>query len=190
MADDSTSSTVEDNENSGRGNEEDENDADMNEQEAVFEPLDTNDESMTDSSPLSASEDEMPRSSKMTRSNFRPLRMNATNDENAPIARLPPPVDLPSKTRLGIKIKALHVAAEWKWTAGGDDTCGICQMPFEACCVSCRTPGDDCPLVVGICRHPFHEHCIKKWISGNAPRAQCPMCRQEWRVNSTVKVNL
>ena len=41
----------------------------------------------------------------------------------------------------------LQATAEWKWTQGIDDTCGICRMPFEACCVDCKAPGDDCPLV-------------------------------------------
>ena len=29
-----------------------------------------------------------------------------------------------------------------------DDLCGICRVAFEACCPSCKTPGDDCPLSV------------------------------------------
>ncbi|VDP41827.1 unnamed protein product, partial [Heligmosomoides polygyrus] len=77
----------------------------------------------------------------------------------------------------------LQVTAEWKWTEGGDDTCGICRMPFEACCVDCKCPGDDCPLVLGQCRHPFHSHCIAKWTEAqNTPKPQCPLCRQEWKL--------
>ncbi|VDL86820.1 unnamed protein product [Nippostrongylus brasiliensis] len=57
------------------------------------------------------------------------------------------PTELTSKTRLKIKVNKLYVTAEWKWIEGGDDTCGICRMPFEACCVDCKCPGDECPLV-------------------------------------------
>ena len=35
--------------------------------------------------------------------------------------------------------------ATWRWVAN-DDSCGICRMPFDACCSDCKLPGDDCPL--------------------------------------------
>ncbi|CAI4231868.1 unnamed protein product [Auanema sp. JU1783] len=106
-------------------------------------------------------------------------------DENAPevpIVNKTEPVVLPSKTGLKVKVNRLHITAEWKWTACENDTCGICRMPFEACCVDCSMPGDGCPLVLGQCRHPFHMHCILKWTeTQNAPKPQCPLCRQEWK---------
>ena len=44
------------------------------------------------------------------------------------------------------KIKCSWKAvATWKWIAN-DDSCGICRMPFDACCPDCKIPGDDCPL--------------------------------------------
>ncbi|VDM41192.1 unnamed protein product [Toxocara canis] len=93
----------------------------------------------------------------------------------------PMPLKLPSNTRLRITIKKWNVAATWKWTAG-DETCGICRMPFEACCIECKTPGDECPLAIGSCKHAFHMHCIVKWTeTQNTPRPQCPLCRQEWK---------
>ncbi|CAG0891969.1 unnamed protein product [Darwinula stevensoni] len=81
-----------------------------------------------------------------------------------------------------VKIKKWTGVAVWKWTAN-DDSCGICRMPFEACCPDCRIPGDDCPLVWGQCSHPFHIHCIMKWLSSQQMAAAqlCPMCRQGWR---------
>ncbi|KAK5966737.1 Anaphase-promoting complex subunit 11 [Trichostrongylus colubriformis] len=83
------------------------------------------------------------------------------------------PAELSSNTRLKIKVNKLF---------GGDDTCGICRMPFEACCVDCKCPGDECPLVLGQCKHPFHMHCIVKWTDAqNTPKPQCPLCRQEWK---------
>ncbi|EFO98470.1 CRE-APC-11 protein [Caenorhabditis remanei] len=95
-----------------------------------------------------------------------------------------PGVMLESNTRLNITVKKLHVCGEWKWLQGGEDTCGICRMEFESACNICKFPGDDCPLVVGTCRHAFHRHCIEKWIAApsNQPRAQCPLCRQDWQV--------
>lgn len=27
-----------------------------------------------------------------------------------------------------------------------DDVCGICRLAYEACCPTCKVPGDDCPL--------------------------------------------
>jgi anaphase-promoting complex subunit 11 len=34
----------------------------------------------------------------------------------------------------------------------------------SGCCPDCKIPGDDCPLVWGVCSHVFHMHCILKWI--------------------------
>ncbi|VDN17040.1 unnamed protein product [Gongylonema pulchrum] len=71
----------------------------------------------------------------------------------------PPPLQLPTSTRLKITILKWNVAAAWKW-AVSDENCGICRMPFEACCNGCKTPGDECPLAFGECKHAFHMHCI------------------------------
>uniref|UniRef100_A0A1I8EJL0 Anaphase-promoting complex subunit 11 n=2 Tax=Wuchereria bancrofti TaxID=6293 RepID=A0A1I8EJL0_WUCBA len=93
----------------------------------------------------------------------------------------PQPLKLPSSTRLKMTVLKWNVAASWKWMAG-DETCGICRMPFEACCIECKTPGDECPLALGECKHAFHMHCIVKWTeTQNAARPQCPLCRQEWK---------
>uniref|UniRef100_A0A1I7T2D5 Anaphase-promoting complex subunit 11 n=2 Tax=Caenorhabditis tropicalis TaxID=1561998 RepID=A0A1I7T2D5_9PELO len=95
-----------------------------------------------------------------------------------------PGVALETNTRLNITVKKMHVCGEWKWMQGGEDTCGICRMEFESACNMCKFPGDDCPLVVGNCRHAFHRHCIDKWIAAptNQPKAQCPLCRQDWQI--------
>ena len=42
--------------------------------------------------------------------------------------------------------------------------CGICRMPFEACCPGVKYPGDDCPPVWGKCGHAFHMQCVMKWL--------------------------
>jgi hypothetical protein len=58
-----------------------------------------------------------------------------------------PPLELPTQTRLKVKVKRLKIVGEWRWTDGKDDNCGICRTSFETCCVDCKFPGDDCPLV-------------------------------------------
>jgi len=96
-------------------------------------------------------------------------------------AKKPPPVELPSNTRLGITIHEWDMAAVWKWDVDGEDTCGICQYQFDGTCSECKLPGDDCPLVWGECKHVFHMHCIVKWTEAqNTPNALCPMCRRPW----------
>ncbi|CAG9537706.1 unnamed protein product [Cercopithifilaria johnstoni] len=106
------------------------------------------------------------------------------HDPSSSVRFRPQPLKLPTSTRLKITVLKWNVAASWKWMAG-DETCGICRMPFEACCIECKTPGDECPLALGTCKHAFHMHCIVKWTeTQNAARPQCPLCRQEWKFAS------
>uniref|UniRef100_A0AC35TKK0 Anaphase-promoting complex subunit 11 n=1 Tax=Rhabditophanes sp. KR3021 TaxID=114890 RepID=A0AC35TKK0_9BILA len=94
---------------------------------------------------------------------------------------------IPSNTELTINIKKYKLFSEWKWTNGSEDTCGICRMPFEACCIECKTPGDECPLVIGECKHPFHLHCINQWTDGQTTTPpKCPLCRQEWKNRESI----
>src|ERR1700677_1108556 len=107
-----------------------------------------------------------------------------------------------------ITVKRWHAIAQWQWDTGktddnGDaeeDVCGICRIPFEGCCPTCKVPGDDCPLskspraicqlrvaidapnllVWGECSHVFHMHCLLKWIGTAASKQQCPMDRRPW----------
>lgn len=58
------------------------------------------------------------------------------------------------KPTMKVTVKSWHAVAEWRWDTGQqtaaddgeDDVCGICRLPFEACCPACKVPGDDCPL--------------------------------------------
>lgn len=54
-----------------------------------------------------------------------------------------------------VTIKHWHAVAQWRWDTGKSepnsddsegDVCGICRVPFEGCCPTCKMPGDDCPL--------------------------------------------
>jgi hypothetical protein len=35
--------------------------------------------------------------------------------------------------------------------------------------------------VYGKCNHPFHMHCILKWLQSQNGAEQCPLCRAEWQ---------
>ncbi|KAG8719728.1 hypothetical protein FRC08_002154 [Ceratobasidium sp. 394] len=96
-----------------------------------------------------------------------------------------------------VKVKHWHAVAHWKWDIGTDaaegeedeeeDVCGICRVAFEGCCPTCKTPGDDCPLIWGQCTHVFHMHCLIKWLDQPASKQQCPMDRRPW-VDAEAKV--
>ena len=52
-----------------------------------------------------------------------------------------------------VTVKNWHAIAQWRWDIGSNndvddegDVCGICRVPYEGCCPSCKIPGDDCPL--------------------------------------------
>ncbi|KAG8220204.1 anaphase-promoting complex subunit 11 [Butyriboletus roseoflavus] len=51
-----------------------------------------------------------------------------------------------------VHIKHWSAVAQWRWNTGNNDqddegdVCGICRVPYEGCCPSCKMPGDDCPL--------------------------------------------
>ncbi|KAK7675868.1 hypothetical protein QCA50_021200 [Cerrena zonata] len=88
-----------------------------------------------------------------------------------------------------VVVKNWHAIAQWKWDTGNNDAddgdvegdvCGICRVPYEGCCPSCKVPGDDCPLIWGECSHVFHMHCLLKWIGTAASKQQCPMDRRPW----------
>lgn len=57
-----------------------------------------------------------------------------------------------------VTINSFRAVATWKWDLPeeSDDTCGICRVNFEGTCSKCNFPGDDCPIIVGECRHCFH----------------------------------
>ncbi|KAI0825263.1 anaphase-promoting complex subunit Apc11 [Trametes gibbosa] len=87
-----------------------------------------------------------------------------------------------------VHINSWHGIAQWRWDTGTNDpdddgegdVCGICRVPFEGCCPSCKMPGDDCPLIWGECTHVFHMHCLLQWIGTAASKQQCPMDRRPW----------
>ena len=83
---------------------------------------------------------------------------------------------------LKMTVKSWHAVASWTWNAG-DDVCGICRMPFDGCPPEGKFPGDDCPVVWGVCNHAFHLQCISKWL-GTDGEQRCPICRATWEFKS------
>ncbi|RHZ66645.1 hypothetical protein Glove_306g34 [Diversispora epigaea] len=79
-----------------------------------------------------------------------------------------------------VKIKSWNSVAIWKWDVPNEEVCGICRVAFDGCCSTCKTPGDDCPLIWGECSHVFHMHCLLRWLATEGSRGQCPMDRKAW----------
>jgi anaphase-promoting complex subunit 11 len=82
---------------------------------------------------------------------------------------------------LTVKVTSSRFVAAWRWTvAEADEVCGICRMPFESCCPSCKFAGDECPPLVGVCKHAYHLHCIHNWLAAKDKEQVCPLCRRTW----------
>lgn len=86
---------------------------------------------------------------------------------------------------LQIRVKSWHAAASWTWNAG-DDVCGICRMPYDGCPSEVKFPGDDSPVVWGVCTHAFHLQCINRWITSDAEQ-RCPICRHPWEFKTAAQ---
>lgn len=91
------------------------------------------------------------------------------------------PSSLPSL--LSFSSTAVRFVGTWRWNISDpDDVCGICRLGFETCCPTCHSPGDDCPPMVGNCKHAFHLHCIMTWLQAKDKEQVCPLCRQDWEI--------
>ena len=65
-----------------------------------------------------------------------------------------PPKHVPMKIRL----LGARFVTSWRWSVTKDpeDTCGICRLAYESVCPTCKLPGEDCPPIIGQCKHAFH----------------------------------
>jgi len=113
-----------------------------------------------------------------------------------------------STTKLRVRIKKYHGVAKWSWNVNGsanvangdttnassntngttdnveeDDVCGICQSDFEGCPPGVKFPGDESPVVFGVCGHAFHLQCVATWL--NSSRQTCPICRADWEYGNS-----
>ena len=91
---------------------------------------------------------------------FRPCWVgHVTNDTNTSTSVNTMPfhikhhdVRVASPTAMKVHIKHWSTVAQWRWNTGvadqddEGDVCGICRVPYEGCCPSCKMPGDDCLL--------------------------------------------
>ena len=140
-------------------------------------------------------------------------RLSSPVPNHRPSRVVPPsirPLTRPHDASMKVTIKKWHAIAQWRWDTGHNDpdddgegdVCGICRVPFEGCCPTCKMPGEDCPLssrprslllrvdalltespchlVWGECTHVFHMHCLLQWIGTSSSTQQCPMDRRPW----------
>ena len=89
----------------------------------------------------------------------------------------------PGASAVSVTITAARFVATWRWNVtDDDDVCGICRLAFEHCCPGCKLPGDDCPPILGACKHAFHLHCITTWLAAKDKEQVCPLCRRVWEM--------
>ncbi|KAK9459598.1 anaphase-promoting complex subunit 11 [Lipomyces oligophaga] len=86
-----------------------------------------------------------------------------------------------------VTINRWNAVSTWHWGDTRDEVCGICRVAFEGTCPGCKYPGDDCPLMIGECSHAFHMHCLLNWLSTEASRGLCPMCRRRFQTAKAVE---
>ncbi|KAI8977413.1 RING/U-box, partial [Mycotypha africana] len=81
-----------------------------------------------------------------------------------------------------VQFTSCTLASEWCWAVkDSNDVCGICQVTFDVACPACKMPGDECPVIWGVCTHVFHLHCIMKWHESSTNGETCPLDRSPWR---------
>lgn len=107
------------------------------------------------------------------------------------------PKDL-SKGKHGVADQTVHME-KWEDIQNEDEdaendeeeyeVCGICRNRYDATCPSCDYPGSGCPIVLGLCNHNFHVHCIKQWLSTETSKGLCPLCRQGFQLRPNVLIN-
>ncbi|KPI85121.1 hypothetical protein ABL78_5814 [Leptomonas seymouri] len=66
------------------------------------------------------------------------------------------------------------------------EACTICNGSLGHPCVKCNSTLDDCPVVIGACRHAFHQHCFEQWVQVHGT---CPFCREKWLEERIIRPN-
>jgi anaphase-promoting complex subunit 11 len=93
------------------------------------------------------------------------------------------------RPRLRVRIRRYHAVAKWTWNVGRggeeeeEELCGICQSAFEGTPPGVKYPGDEAPVVFGVCGHAFHLQCVATWL--NSSRQTCPICRADWEYGNS-----
>ncbi len=77
-------------------------------------------------------------------------------------------------------LKQWNAVAVWSWNTNIEN-CAICKQFLSEPCLMCAgMPNIDmknCQPIWSQCDHPFHDHCIKKWLNNNKT---CPLCARDW----------
>ena len=65
---------------------------------------------------------------------------------------------MPSHLPIKVRLVGARFITSWRWSVTKDpeDTCGICRLAYESVCPTCKLPGEDCPPIIGQCKHAFH----------------------------------
>ena len=82
------------------------------------------------------------------------------------------------------EIKKWCAVAVWSWLSQFD-TCAICKCHLMEPCIDCMANSNTattkgCDVAWGSCNHPYHFHCISRWLK---QRSVCPLCNREWEYN-------
>ena len=85
-----------------------------------------------------------------------------------------------TETKKRVTITSWKPVATWHWDVNDEHICGICNQEFEVAAPGIKFPGDDSPIIPGICGHAFHIQCIEKWIAQPQSNGTCPICRRHF----------
>ena len=72
---------------------------------------------------------------------------------------------MPKHVPIRVRLLGARFVTSWRWSVTKDpeDTCGICRLAYESVCPTCKLPGEDCPPIIGQCKHAFH---MRAWRQG------------------------
>lgn len=81
------------------------------------------------------------------------------------------------------ELKKWNAVAIWSWLTEIEN-CAICKIHLINNCPICQNKEGniECNPVWGICDHPYHIHCIERWLES---KETCPLCQGKWQVKKS-----